>query len=72
MAIIVTHPEPGMVQVRCEECGLHLFPERQADTGKFKARHPHPDDWEDNEENRHMREWMSKCPNKGVEVEGEV
>ena len=73
MAIIVTRPDPGVVQVRCEECGLYLFPALQADPTRFKARHPHPDDRpDDNEDNRHWRDWVSKCPNKGVEVEGEV
>jgi hypothetical protein len=43
MAIIVTRPFRGSVQVECEECHLHLFPYTDGSNG-FTAKHPGPSD----------------------------
>lgn len=43
MAIVVTRPYRGRVQVECEECNLHLCPYTDGDNG-FRATHPGPGD----------------------------
>jgi hypothetical protein len=79
MAIMVTRPAPGKVQIECQECGLHLCPHDswvhgtpEAKPARFSARHPHPDDLEDTEDNAHVRAFYNGCPNKGMQVEGDV
>jgi len=78
MTIMVTRPAPGKVQIECLECGLHLCPmipgygTAEAKLARFSARHPHPDDLEDTEDNAHLRAFYNGCPNKGVQVEGDV
>jgi hypothetical protein len=44
----------------------------EAKLARFSARHPHPDDLEDTEDNAHLRAFYNGCPNKGVQVEGDV